>query len=169
MKYGTRGPAHYAFLTLEILFIIGTCVMGMRLIARRTSGTVQTSVLSYMMSGQWARGVNIFAISNIIFLMCQIGMIVILSRFFLQILGGVFGTKGETVCRLLLNMVSYAGVIVFIFMSMSYLGIDTATLLASLGLATFALSLGLKDLVSRVSTRSVTSSISPGTVGPSLR
>ncbi len=149
-KYGTRAPAHYAVVVLTIQFIIVAAVLGTAFLRRRTDASAGSSVLGYMLSGQWARGVNLFALTNIFLLLFQIGVLVIVSRFVLQVLGSVLGTKGETICRLLLNMVSYVGVIVFLFVSLSYLGIDTATLLASLGLATFALSLGLRDLVTDV-------------------
>jgi small conductance mechanosensitive channel len=57
------------------------------------------------------------------------------------------GTKGETIGRLFLSLANYISAIVFVFFTLSYIGIDTTTLVASLGLMTFALSIGAQDLV----------------------
>ena len=75
---------------------------------------------------------------------------VTLLRIFIQLLSNAFGTRGETICRLLLNLLSYGGIIVFVYFALYDLGFSPGTLLASLGLLSFAVSLGAKDLVTDI-------------------
>jgi small conductance mechanosensitive channel len=71
-------------------------------------------------------------------------------KLIIRIISTLTGTRGETVCRLLLNLANYIAAIVFLFFALQYIGIDMTTLLASLGLLTFAISLGAKDLVTDI-------------------
>ena len=68
----------------------------------------------------------------------------------LRLISSALGTRGETICRLLNNLTGYVGVIVFVYYSLYYLGFQPRTLLASLGLLSFAVSLGAKDLITDV-------------------
>ena len=53
-------------------------------------------------------------------------------------------------CRLASSIVKYASVIGILYWCLALLGVDTATLLASAGLLTFAVSLGAKDIVTDI-------------------
>lgn len=57
------------------------------------------------------------------------------------------GTKGETIGRLLLDFVGYVSFILFLYYALSYLGVNTGALVASIGILSFGLTLGAQDLV----------------------
>ena len=108
------------------------------------------SLYYYITAGSWDRGYNMFAAASIILLGCELFLAVAAARLILQILSILLGTKGETICRLIVNLIEYGAVIAFVFFSLSYLGFDTRALLASVGLLTLAVSLGAKDLVADI-------------------
>jgi small conductance mechanosensitive channel len=58
--------------------------------------------------------------------------------------------RGETVFKLIRSFLNYAMVIGAVCVSLSFLGVDTTTLLASLGLMSLAISLGAKDIVADI-------------------
>jgi small conductance mechanosensitive channel len=91
--------------------------------------------------------VNLFAVTSIVILLLEVVAVLILLKLIVQVISMICGTRGETICRLILNLMNYIAVIVFLFFALQYIGIDVTTLLASLGLLTFAISLGAKDLV----------------------
>lgn len=108
------------------------------------------SLYYYLMAGDWDRGFNTFAAASILLLGAEILLGVIIIRYILRVLTILLGTKGETICRLLNNLIEYAAVLGFLYLSLSYLGIDTRALLASVSLLTLAISLGAKDLVADI-------------------
>ncbi|MBR4473136.1 MAG: mechanosensitive ion channel family protein [Oscillospiraceae bacterium] len=139
-------PRRNASLAARILLILCVAWIGFRLL----SGGTNASLFSFIIRGQWTKGFNLFAFTGIFILLAEVAVAVTLLRFFIQILSNAFGTRGETVCRLLLNLLSYGGIIVFVYFALYDLGFSPGTLLASLGLLSFAVSLGAKDLVTDI-------------------
>lgn len=68
----------------------------------------------------------------------------------LMLISRVVEARGVTMCRLASSIVKYASVIGILYWCLALLGVDTATLLASAGLLTFAVSLGAKDIVTDI-------------------
>ena len=147
-KYGVRTPIHMAVWITEILLIIVIIVLGVRMAASR--GSSSTSLISFILAGKWAKGFNLFAITNIVILLGEVLVTVMAVKIVLRLISNALGTKGETVCRLLLSLVNYAGAIYFIYFALYDLGFRPGTLLASLGLISFAISLGAKDLITDI-------------------
>jgi small conductance mechanosensitive channel len=127
------------------VYVSAVIVIAVLLLTGRLS--VENSAVAFIVKGGWTRGLNLFAVANILFLFIEVSISVIFIRILLRAVTMNIGTKGETIGRLLLNFVSYVAVIVFVYFALSYIGIKTGTLVASLGLITFALSLGAQDLV----------------------
>ncbi len=109
-----------------------------------------TSVFAYLLSGRWTPGFNIFALTAIVLLIVALMVGLMVLRFIISLINNVLGTKGETVCRLLLNFLEYAAALSFLFYAFGYLGFDTSALVASLSLVTLAVSLGSRDLVTDI-------------------
>ncbi len=65
-------------------------------------------------------------------------------------LAGVFGARGETMCRLLSSFIKYATIIGMVYYCLMLIGIDTTTLLASAGILSIAITFGAKELVSDI-------------------
>lgn len=107
-------------------------------------------LFSYIINGDWMRGLNIFAVCGTLILLVGTFLVLAVSKRVLQTLCDYLDSKGETICRLLYNLIQYFSVFVLIYLVFGYLGFPTSTVLASLGLVSLALSLGAKDVVSDI-------------------
>lgn len=119
----------------------------------RVSGSTETahlSAFSYVISGNWEKGVNIFAFTSCVFLLCGMYVFVLLINWILYQIARVSDTRVETVCLLLKSSLKYICVVIFIYYGLAQFGIDTRTLLASAGILGLIISLGAKDLVADV-------------------
>jgi small conductance mechanosensitive channel len=143
--YGSRTPAHNAGTAGVVVYVIGMFAVVVLVISGRLRE--DNSAIAFILQGKWTRGMNLFAIANVLFLFIQISVGTILLKALLRAVTMYLGTKGETIGRLFLSLANYISAIVFVFFTLSYIGIDTTTLVASLGLMTFALSIGAQDLV----------------------
>ena len=147
-EYGMHMPLHMARLALDILCILFIAAIGIRVLS--SGGDGQGSLISFILRGKWAKGFNLFSITSILVLLAEVVLAVAVIRLLLRLLSSAVGTRGETICRLLNNLTGYAGAVVFVYYSLYYLGVQPGTLLASLGLLSFAVSLGAKDLITDV-------------------
>ena len=108
------------------------------------------SLFAYILGGGWAHGLNIFAITASIMFACMLMTIVTIFQKILQMIGGVLDARGLTICRLVSSVAKYGAMIGMLYWCLALIGVDTATLLASAGLLTFAVSLGAKDIVTDI-------------------
>lgn len=108
------------------------------------------SVFAYILGDGWERGVNVFAVTASIMYACVAITVATIAQWVLRLLSDVLGTRGETVCRLLSSVVKYGMVVFMLYWCLGVLGVDTATLLASMGIITLALSFGAKDLITDI-------------------
>ncbi|NMN02110.1 mechanosensitive ion channel domain-containing protein [Bifidobacterium panos] len=108
------------------------------------------SVFSYILGGGWSKGMNIFAVTAALMTACVIATVASAANELLRLLSGVVGARGETIIRLLCSIIKYGSVIGVLYYSLSLLGVDTATLLASAGLLTLAIGFGAQALVSDI-------------------
>ncbi|HIV80324.1 MAG TPA: mechanosensitive ion channel [Candidatus Avanaerovorax faecigallinarum] len=108
------------------------------------------SIFTFVMSGEWAHGMNIFAFTCTLLIVCVGSVITMVAQKILSMLARTFGAKGETICRLLHNFVKYVSVLAILFYCLSLFGIDTKTLLASAGILTLIIGLGAQTLVSDI-------------------
>jgi len=147
-EHGIHTPFHIARLTALLLLMICVALVGIRL---ASSGSMtDESLLVYIIRGHWTKGVNLFAFTSILFLLLEMVVAVTFIKLLLRLVSNALGTKGETICRLLINLANYGGMIFFVYYSLYYLGLEPGTLLASLGLLSFAISLGAKDLITDI-------------------
>ncbi|MBR2676728.1 MAG: mechanosensitive ion channel family protein [Solobacterium sp.] len=148
MDKGTHAPLHHAFLALQALLLICILIIGIR-VTFNSSGS-SNSLISFIIQGDWTKGWNLFSFISILLLLGEVIVVVTITRLVLYLISNAFGTRGETICRLLVSLVSYGGVIFFVYSVFYYLGFQPNTLLASLGLMSFAVSLGAKDLLTDI-------------------
>lgn len=137
----------YRLLLLFCLFILlPTLYEGVD----RTARGMELNNLAYVISGNWQKGLNIFALTSCIFLLCAMYVAVILFNRILYYIARVSDMRVETVCLLFRNATKYVCVVVFIYYGLSQFGVDTQTLLASAGILSLMISFGAKDLVSDI-------------------
>ena len=141
------GRIIYKLLLLFCLFILlPTLYASLNPVNRN----IQPSNLVYVISGNWQKGVNIFAFTSCIFLLCAMYVAVVLIDRILYYVARASDTRVETICLLLRNALKYICVVIFVYFGLSRFGVDTQTLLASAGILSLMISFGAKDLVSDI-------------------
>lgn len=108
------------------------------------------SILGYVVSGRWQKGLSIFALTSCLYLLCAMFVFVVLLNGILYRISKISTMRVETVCLLLKNAAKYVCVIAFVYYGLAQFGVDTQTLLVSAGILSLMISLGAKDLVSDI-------------------
>jgi len=108
------------------------------------------SVLSFVIEGNWTKGVNIFGIVAVIMVWSIEYLVYIAVKVLFLLFYGILDAKGETVARLFRSLINYMLAAAAFCLTLNYLGVDTSTILASLGLLSLAVSLGAKDFVADI-------------------
>lgn len=149
IKWAEKTPEQQilvVFKTLLAVLAVGICIAV--LFQDRFFG--RQSIFCFVLSGEWAHGLNIFAFTCSLLIICVGSVITMAAQKILALLARTFGAKGETICRLLQNFLKYVSVLALLFYCLSLFGIDTATLLASAGILTLIVGLGAQTLVSDI-------------------
>lgn len=110
----------------------------------------KNSAFLYVISGKWERGLNVFAATGCILIICVVSVVTMFLKKILQMLSKTFGARGETVCRLIMSFLKYVSIIAMLYYCFALFGVDTKTLLASAGILTLVIGLGAKTLVSDI-------------------
>ena len=116
-------------------------------VANKEAAFTRTSVFRYVIDGTWTRGVNVFAVTASVMILCVVSVVSMVLRSLLKFLSRSMSARGETVVRLVNNLVKYVSVIVALYFCFAMFGVDTATLLASAGILSLVIGLGAQDLV----------------------
>ena len=146
--WSSARPEKRASIVMEIL---GALFLIQQIpIASLTNRDLHNTVDYYIMHGDWARGVNLFAIAKICILGGEILLGVIVIRLLLRSVNALVGKTGETVCRLIDSLVRYVALFSFIIFMLLYLGVDATTMLASVGVLSLALSLGAQSFIADI-------------------
>ncbi len=108
------------------------------------------SIFAYILSGNWERGLNIFAITACIMFICvAVTLVTIVNQILLSV-SEIMSAHGETICRMLHSFVKYAAIIGMTFYCLYLIGIDGTTLLASAGILSLAITFGAQSLISDI-------------------
>ena len=108
------------------------------------------SLLPYILNKEWERSINIFSLTYCAFTICVILMVNFVLVKLLNRLAIIANPKGETIIRMLKNLLKYISVIVGAFLCLSFVGVKVTTLLAGAGLLTLVIGLGAQSLISDV-------------------
>ena len=107
----------------------------------------ETSIIRYIISGDWDRGRNIFAFSSCALVLITITLGIALFRVPVRIMTSLLGARGETIGHLLISVVKYGGALGALFYCLFLLGIDSSRLLASAGILSLIVGLGAQSLI----------------------
>lgn len=140
-------PERKAVVAFETM--IGLSLISM-LLSLRAKGEQTDLVFNYILTGKWNRGLNIFSLTSIVMLFCGLVLVMLFVRFVANTLGKMLNSRGKTICRLFSNLINYIGILVFIYYSLSYLGVDTNAILASVGVIGIGVSMGARDLIADI-------------------
>jgi small conductance mechanosensitive channel len=144
-----NSPESMARAVLNIM--AGLCILIIGIMAITSARADRSdSLIPYIFSDNWNRGINLFAAARVIFMICGVAVIWSIISLIVSFAVDFLDTRGTTVVRLIKSVLSYAVVLIVIYYSALYFGFDPATLLASVGIIGLAISLGVKDIVADV-------------------
>ena len=146
MGWGEMTPEQKTTFVMKLLLGVLALFIVVAVVNKDAAFT-STSVFRYVLDGTWTRGVNVFAITANIMILCVVSVVSMALRFILKLLSRSMSARGETVVRLINNLVKYVSVIVALYFCFAMFGVDTATLLASAGILSLVIGLGAQDLV----------------------
>ncbi|MBQ1878172.1 MAG: mechanosensitive ion channel, partial [Erysipelotrichaceae bacterium] len=149
IRWGERSPEMKLGIILEVVvaIIILYFVFSAFGISRIST---KDSVISYIMSGDWDRELNIFSLSAAIMVVALTIIAFGLFRIPVRLCTSLLGARGETVGHLLLSVFKYGGAIWALFYCLYLFGADSANLLASAGILSLVIGLGSQSLIKDV-------------------
>ena len=137
--------------TKTILQILTGILIGVMILSAFGNSPLSAhSAINFVIRGNWTKGINLFAIIAVLVTLCIEYLAYLLVKLVFRMLYTLTDRAGETILRLCRSFINYAMVIGAICVSLNFLGVDTATLLASIGLLSLAISLGAKDIVADI-------------------
>ena len=131
-------------ISIQFLILLGYLILA--IIGARTIFQ-EESVIYYILSGNWDRGLNIFAVSACAMVLLTTVILVNLIRFPVRLLTSLLGTRSETVAHLLLSFIRYGGTLAAIFYCLYLVGVDAQGLLASASILSLVIGLGAQSLI----------------------
>lgn len=128
-----------------LIIILAVFILILDLIVRR-SGDGSTA-FSYALSRRWTKGVHIFSLSYVGYLLLIISVMVYAVKTLVKMIVPLLNSQMETVARLFISILEYAGILGIIFYSMYLFGVQTGTVITSAGIMTIVVGLGANSLI----------------------
>lgn len=148
VTWSNMRPENKVKTVMQIL--TGILLVVMILVSYGNLPVARHSVLTFVIRGNWTKGINLFSMIAVIVTFCVEYLAYLVVKVIALMLVSVTDLRGETVFKLIRSFLNYAMFIGAVCVSLSFLGVDTTTLLASLGLMSLAISLGAKDIVADI-------------------
>ena len=148
--YRNVTPEREVLSAFEMLLFIFTFSIGIIILIRNMSAGDGETVIEYLFEGKWTHGFNLFSLSAIFFLLCILVVILAFLKVISAVLDTVLSKRARTVCSLIINILFYAALIIFVFLSLGCLGVNAKALLASAGLFGLAVSMSFRDIISDI-------------------
>ena len=136
--------------TKIILQLILFCYLAAVIYSVWTARGLRNTFVTYLIGNTWEKGLNLIAIAANLLIIASVTLGLLLSRILIRLVCTWLDTKGETVVRLLFNLLEYIALFTTLFYCFSNFGVDTSALLTTMGLLSLAVSIGAKDLVSDI-------------------
>ena len=139
----------------KLAALLGFCVLLFSfyilfdLIAQST-GLSSNSIVSYILSDEWDKAFNIFALSKCLIIVIFISILIRLLRRFIRGASAMMGAKFETLGLLLISLIRYGGAIVSLFYCCYLVGFNSSALLTSAGIFSLIIGLGAQSLISDI-------------------
>jgi len=108
------------------------------------------SLFRFIFFGDWMRGINLFSLCAILLLVIMLYIITTFVKWIFHSFRLLFGSRGETIGKLLSSFSSYVAILIVIYFSLEYLGLQPSTILAGLGIAGLAITMGAKDMITDI-------------------
>ncbi|MCQ2427339.1 MAG: mechanosensitive ion channel family protein, partial [Clostridia bacterium] len=125
--------------------IIVVCILLSVIFCDRIFGA--DSSISYIVHGDWERGMNYFAVVAFATVILSVSVISFVITAFITFIIRNMGARIETVGQLLLSVVKYGAVLFSIFYGLSLIGFSTAGLVTSASIMSIVIGLGAQSLI----------------------
>ena len=133
--------------------LLAACILLILFLQSVMSVGTKSTILygfSYVLLGEWRKGINLFSVSYCLFLLCVLYVFQELINQILYHIARISDLKHETILLLLRNALKYACALAFLYFGLAKLGVDTRALWASVGVLSLIVGLGAKDLIGDV-------------------
>lgn len=136
----------------QMLISIALYVLaGILILAALRAGTAEEgSLFAYMLGKQWPKGLNFFSVSYVLYLTVIILAVLKGAGKVVEMISSNLNPALETVMRLILSIINYAGVMILLFYSLQMLGVQTGTVITFGGIITGVVGLGANSLISDI-------------------
>ena len=109
-----------------------------------------SNIFTYIFSGNWERGFNIFSITESLMIIILIATVTKIVQILVKNFCGTLGARVETTGNLVVSVLRYGGIIGGIFYCLYLFGFDTTSLLTSAGIFSLVIGLGAQSLISDI-------------------
>ncbi len=147
LKWRGMMPEQKVRLALQIVLV---ALSGGMLIAMSAGGFLNSGLIRYIMTGNWQRGLNLFAMGKTVLITVGTMLALLVLRIIMLLACQSMGTKGETILRMVYNLLQYIAVFTVLYYGFEDLGLETNALLGAMGAITLAVSLGSKDIMADI-------------------
>ncbi len=131
------------------IICLGLCLLLLICLGANASHS-QLSLLSYILTGDWTRGLNLFSLCAALTVVLLAFLVTYLFRRLLQLITRFQSGRTETICRLIYSFSEYLVVLVSLFFCLTYMGFPISAVLTSAGLATLALTWGAQGMIADI-------------------
>lgn len=104
------------------------------------------SMLDFILRGNWDKGINLFSINASIIIAVATVVLLFLLRKLLLFVGKSIGSKGLTVCTIVISILKFLCLFFIIGYTLYQFGVNTTALLASAGLVGLVIGIAAKDI-----------------------
>jgi len=113
-------------------------------------GSTADLAFRYVLSENWEKGVHLFSITFAFYICLAVIFVLSLAKTLVKYLVPMLGSSTETMVRLVLSILEYAGAIILIFYNLYLFGVQMGTVLTSAGIMALVIGLGANSLIGDV-------------------
>ena len=107
----------------------------------------ENALLTFILGRTWDKSPNLFSFAYLLIVLLETIVITAIIRFVITMITRNLSAAAETVGRLLESFVKYVAIFAGVYYVLDFAGVDSATILASLGILTAIIGLGANSLI----------------------
>ncbi len=145
MRFGINTPEYKALKALVLFAICAAAFVALySLVAHEGDNS---SVLDYVLNGNWEPGLNAFALTSAIVTLSRGCILIFLIRRIAYLMAGILPIRVATIIRMLTSLFSYVGTFLVLYSCCIDFGMPATALMASAGVVSVVLGIGANSLV----------------------
>ncbi len=106
-----------------------------------------SNVFRYVREGRWEYGVNVFALTASIIILCRGGIILFIASRLIGRVSGILPSRNGTILKMVASLFSYIATAFLLYRCMICFGLNPTALMASTGIVAVVLGIGANSLV----------------------